>query len=60
MDCSLTKVPLSLDFIEKDGLKIKATECKWTDEKVVFKNFLKEYPDSEVGVVTVDTLILDM
>ena len=52
-----TRTKFEVDFIEKDGLKIKATECKWSDEKVVFKNFLKEYPGSETGVMTVDILL---
>jgi len=52
-----TRTKLEIDFIEKDGPKIKATECKWSNEKVSFTKFLANYKEAETRVVRVDDFI---
>jgi len=52
-----TRTKLEIDFILKKGPEITALECKWSDRDVVFKKFLKEYPGSKTGVVTVHDLL---
>jgi predicted AAA+ superfamily ATPase len=43
---------MEIDFIVQKNKEIKAYECKWTKENVVFSKFLKLYPQAEVSVVT--------
>jgi len=45
-----TRKQLEIDFIEKDGQFITATECKWTNQEVSFSQFLKKYPNSKTNV----------
>ena len=46
-----------IDVIERVQTKITGFECKWKDENVVFTQFLKEYPHTEVSVVTPENYI---
>lgn len=46
-----TRQKLEIDFIEKIGSEIIATECKWGNEKVVFTKFLELYPKAKVTTV---------
>lgn len=52
-----TRKQLEIDFIEKDGKNIAATECKWSPQEVVFTQFLKKYPGSKTKVVTPNNFI---
>ena len=52
-----TRQQLEIDFIEKMGTEIMATECKWGNEKVVFTKFLSLYPEAKVGVVRVQDFL---
>lgn len=45
---------LEIDVIEKSGQSILAVECKWSNEDVSFKKFLKLYPEAETRVVTLE------
>ena len=46
-----------IDAIEKSGTKLSAYECKWSDTKVSFANFLKRYPQATTQVVTPESLL---
>ncbi len=52
-----TRTKLEIDFIEKDGTNVHATECKWKVEKVSFKQFLKKYPTAQTEVVSVESFL---
>lgn len=46
-----------IDVIEKQGTDIAAYECKWNDNDVSFKQFLKKYPNTKTQVVNLRDLI---
>src|SRR3989344_1073094 len=52
-----TRDQKEVDFVEIDGEKIDAYECKWLETKVAFTNFLKLYPQAKTKVVTPENLI---
>jgi len=49
-----TRQKLEIDFIEKNGSSILATECKWSAQEVSFSQFLKKYPNSKTKVVSLE------
>ena len=51
------KSGIEIDFIIKDGANILARECKWSEQDVSFNKFLKLYPGSDVGIVTVNDIL---
>lgn len=52
-----TRQKLEIDFIEKNGSNISATECKWGNEDVSFNKFLSMYPGSMVSVKRLNDLL---
>jgi hypothetical protein len=46
-----TRKGLEVDFILEKGLDIEAYECKWKEEEVSFKFFLKKYPEAKTGII---------
>ena len=52
-----TRDQKEVDFVEVDGEKINAYECKWQETKVSFESFLKLYPDAKTSVITPQTLL---
>ncbi len=50
-----TDTKLEIDFLLYKNEKLEAVECKWSNEEVSFKKFLKLYPESITRVVTVDS-----
>lgn len=52
-----TKKGLEVDFVEKDGFAIEAFECKWSEQDVSFKLFLKKYPNSKTNIITPEYFI---
>ena len=46
-----THSQLEIDYIEEQNSAFKAFECKWGNEKVVFTEFQKAYPNSETFIV---------
>ena len=52
-----TRDQKEVDFVEVDGEKINAYECKWQAENVRFASFLKLYPKAKTQVVTPESLL---
>jgi len=52
-----TRDQKEVDFVEVEGEKISAYECKWSETDVSFANFLKLYPNATTNVVTPHNLI---
>ncbi len=50
-----TDTKLEIDFLLYKNEKLEAVECKWNEEEVSFKKFLKLYPESKTSVVTVNS-----
>jgi predicted AAA+ superfamily ATPase len=51
-----TRTGLEIDFILERGLEIEAYECKWQEENVPFKIFLKNYPEAKTSVINFNNL----
>lgn len=47
-----TDTKLEIDFIMYKNEQINAIECKWSEEDISFKKFLKLYSDAQTEVVT--------
>ncbi len=52
-----TRTGSEIDVIEKNGPKITAYECKWSDRNFSFKEFLKRYSNADTQVVTPHDLL---
>ncbi len=52
-----TRQQIEIDFIEKMGSEIIATECKWGREDVIFTKFLSLYPKAVVKVIRVEDFL---
>ncbi len=52
-----TTSKIEIDFVVTKDEKISAYECKWQNDKVVFTQFLKLYPEAKTCVVTPATLL---
>lgn len=48
-----TRAGMEIDFVEKLGTALKATECKWSREGVRFTKFLEKYPEAKVSEANV-------
>ncbi len=46
-----------IDIIEKNGEKINAIECKWSDDSVIFSQFHKLYPRATTSVATFQSFL---
>ncbi len=45
-----------VDIVIVNNDKVKAFECKWKDQKVVFTNFLENYPKAETFVISKENM----
>jgi len=52
-----TRNKVEIDFIETEGDRISAYECKWVNMDVSFSLFKKYYSNAKVKIVTPDSLI---
>lgn len=52
-----TDTKMEIDIIKVASTKIEAYECKWKNENVSFKTFLKAYPTAQTAVLTPADLI---
>ena len=52
-----TRDQKEVDFVEVEGERVNAYECKWLESNVSFANFLKLYPQATTKVVTPANLL---
>ena len=52
-----TKKGLEVDFVVERAGDLRAYECKWGNDPVSFKTFLKSYPAARVEVIRPETLM---
>ncbi len=52
-----TRDQKEVDFVEVEGERINAYECKWLETNVSFANFIKLYPQATTNIVTPESLL---